>query len=103
MDAEKSHDLLEAGDSVKWLGPSEHQGQEKIHHSSHQAKRSKFFLPLPCCSICVLREMDKAHTRQRANHFTESTDLNATFRGTWVAQSVRHLPLAQVMIPGFWD
>ena len=23
--------------------------------------------------------------------------------GTWVAQSVKHLPSAQVMIPGFWD
>ena len=23
--------------------------------------------------------------------------------GTWVAQSVEHLPLAQVMIPGSWD
>ena len=24
-------------------------------------------------------------------------------RGAWVAQSVRHLPLAQVMILGSWD
>ena len=24
-------------------------------------------------------------------------------RGTWVAQSVKHLPLVQVMIPGPWD
>ena len=24
-------------------------------------------------------------------------------RGTWVAQSVKRLPLAQVMIPGSWD
>ena len=23
--------------------------------------------------------------------------------GTWVAQMVKHLPLAQVMIPGSWD
>ena len=23
--------------------------------------------------------------------------------GTWVAQSVKHLPSAQVMIPGSWD
>ena len=23
--------------------------------------------------------------------------------GTWVAQSVKHLPLAQVLIPGSWD
>ena len=23
--------------------------------------------------------------------------------GTWVAQLVKHLPLAQVMIPGSWD
>jgi len=23
--------------------------------------------------------------------------------GAWVAQSVKHLPLAQVMIPGSWD
>ena len=25
------------------------------------------------------------------------------YGGTWVAQSVKHLPLAQVMIPGSWD
>ena len=24
-------------------------------------------------------------------------------RGTWVAQLVKHLPLAQVMVPGSWD
>jgi len=24
-------------------------------------------------------------------------------RDAWVAQSVKHLPLAQVMIPGSWD
>ena len=25
------------------------------------------------------------------------------YQGTWVAQSVKYLPLAQVMIPGSWD
>ena len=25
------------------------------------------------------------------------------FWGAWVAQSVKHLPLAQVIIPGCWD
>ena len=25
------------------------------------------------------------------------------FRGAWVAQMVKHLPSAQVMIPGSWD
>ena len=27
----------------------------------------------------------------------------AMFRSSWVAQLVKHLPLAQVMIPGSWD
>ena len=42
--------------------------------------------------------------------FTElhnSADLFNSFkekmRDAWVAQLVKHLPLAQVMIPGFWD
>ena len=26
-----------------------------------------------------------------------------SFRGAWVAQSVKHLPSAQVMISRFWD
>ena len=28
---------------------------------------------------------------------------NLDYRGTWVAQSVKHLPSAHVMIPGSWD
>ena len=31
------------------------------------------------------------------------SELKESFWGTWVAQSVKHLPLAQVMIPGSWD
>ena len=30
-------------------------------------------------------------------------DLNGIFRDAWVAQSVKLLPSAQVMIPGSWD
>ena len=29
--------------------------------------------------------------------------VESDLRGTWVAQSVRHLPSAQVMIAGSWD
>jgi len=29
--------------------------------------------------------------------------LNFKVGGAWVAQMVKHLPLAQVMIPGSWD
>ena len=28
---------------------------------------------------------------------------NIVFQGTWVTQSVKCLPVAQVMIPGSWD
>ena len=28
---------------------------------------------------------------------------NYSIRGTWVAQWAKHLPSAQVMIPGAWD
>jgi len=30
-------------------------------------------------------------------------NLKAKIRGTWVAQSIKCLPTAQIMIPGSWD
>ena len=33
----------------------------------------------------------------------DSFSKKADFGGTWLAQLVKHLPSAQVMIPGFWD
>jgi len=32
-----------------------------------------------------------------------SFNLQDENRGAWVAQSVKHLPLAQVMVSGSWD
>ena len=35
--------------------------------------------------------------------YKKNTDKILSFRGAWVAQLVKHLPSAQVMILEFWD
>ena len=36
-------------------------------------------------------------------HRSICANLKGCPRDAWVAQSIKHLPLAQIMIPGSWD
>ena len=54
--------------------------------------------PHPHKGGCCAEAMAKGLSLGRGNML-----LKCALRGTWVAQSVKHLPPAQVVIPGSWD
>ena len=49
------------------------------------------------------KSLNKVQRLLQKSTNTSNTDRKIVFRGTWVAQSVKHLSSAQVMISGSWD
>ena len=85
-------------------------------HSAEQGPSTAGPMPLGvrtvieqvCSPSCESRARNEAEIHHSLRLMEAASKLLYIFRipqsrATWVAQSVKHLPSAQVMIPGYWD
>ena len=68
------------------------------HQKNRKFQKLARHLAKPCPFQSTSSNLSFCYTQRRG-----CTPLKQMSRDTWVAQSVKHLPSAQVMIPGSWD